>query len=292
VGVGAAALALTKRVAESAEALELASAQSGMTAERLQEVAAVAKQVSGASFDTVSDGLKELALRSAEAAEGTGEAREAFERLGISQAEIARSSPAEVFARVQKEMKGLTAAQRILTAEQVFGGEAGEKFVEVMNLSAGEMERAAKQARALGLVLSSEQVAALDDVQEGFRGLSAQVRGAGRQLAASLAPVLSDVVLPALRGVAGVVAQAAKAFASLSTRTKLIVAGMGAVAAAVGPVIVVVGALGTALTGTAAAVAGAVAAVGALAASASIVYDNWSTIAPALGRMVTPLARR
>jgi hypothetical protein len=181
---------LVSATADYAREVDNASEQSGVSAERIQEIAYAAKQTSGASFDNVRDGLKELALRSAEAAEGTGEAQEAFQRLGISQEQLASMSTAETFSLVQERMKGLTKQQRILTAEQVFGGEAGEKFAETMGLSAEEMQKLSKEARATGSVLSGQQVKALEKTRAAWSNVKTSIVGLGRQIAVALLPLI------------------------------------------------------------------------------------------------------
>jgi len=304
IGAAVTALAgITQQTAKYAEQVQLASAQSGVGAENIQEIAFAAKQVSGVSFDAVQDGLKELSLRSAEAAEGTGEAQEAFKRLGISQSQLESLSTAQLFERVRQKMQGLTQQQRILTAEQVFGGEAGGKFAEVMGLSADELTRLRKQARKSGSVLSSSQTEALDQAAEGYNSLLAQIKGVGRQLAASLAPIFNNVLVPALGAAVRAVRGVVQWFADLSTTTKVAIATVTGIAAAIGPVLVTLGTLGTLLSGLPAAlsaigtaavsawgaitgpigiVVGSVAAVGT---AAYLVYDNWDGLTSFFGRL-------
>jgi hypothetical protein len=286
--------ALVAKTAEYAKQVDNAAEQSGVGAERIQEIAFAAERVSGVQFDTVRDGLKELALRSAEAAEGTGEAQEAFKRLGISQQFLQNATTSEIFSRVQKEMKGLTKQQRILTTEQVFGGEAGEKFAEVMGLSADEMNRLAKQARASGKVLSSTQVAALERARASWQSLTSEVVGFGRQLAARFAPAVRQEVIPALRSMFSTVRSAINVLTSMSDTTKgtiVLITGLTAAVSAglaiwgswpaiVAGVSAAFSGLATAATTAWAAVTspitGVIAAVAAVAATAGLVVDNWS----------------
>lgn len=297
IGAAVAALGtLTQQTAKYAQQVQLASAQSGMAAEDIQELAFAAQSVSGASFGQVQDGLKELALRSAEAAEGTGEAQEAFQRLGISQSELSTLGTAQLFERVRESMQGLTQQQRILTSEQVFGGEAGENFVEVMGLSAEQLQQLRAEAQASGAVLSGQQVQALDAASLGFSQLFAEIKGVGRQLAASLVPILQSAVFPAVSATIDLVRGVIRGFQSLSTTTKTIIAVLTGLAAAAGPLLVALGTLGTLLSGLPALFSGIAAAastawaaitgpvgiaVGALAAVGGVAYliiSNWSDL--------------
>jgi hypothetical protein len=297
---GAGFTAAAKKAGEYAEQVELAAAQSGMSAENVQEIAFAAQRVSGVKFDSTRDGLKELALRSAEAAEGTGEAQEAFDRLGISQRELQSMSTGELFTRVREEMKGLTKQQRILTAEQVFGGEAGEKFAEVMGLSAEQMREFRDAAEESGNVLSEEQVQAADRAKESYNALKQDVNGLVLQLGAGLAPVFTNTVIPLMRGATDAVQSVVEGFNSLSTTTKTLIGAAGGFVAAIGPVASIFGrvlplvtqigpALGrlktlasglgaafSAMTGPIGLTVGILAALGVLAYE---VWDNWEDFA-------------
>ena len=297
IGVAAGALlGLTERTAKYAEQVELAAAQSGIASEEIQEIAFAAESVSGVDFDSVRDGLKELALRSAEAAEGTGEAVEGFERLGISQQQLQSLSTAELFRRVREEMQGLTKAQRILTSEQIFGGEAGEKFAEVMSLSQSEMAGLRQEAQKSGAVLGGEQVANLDALRQSYNTAMAEVKGLGRELGTALVPIIRSAVIPAIRSMVDSARSLIQWFRGLSTTTKTWLGIITGAAAAIGPVLVALGTLSTLLSGlpalftavgTAAGAAWAaitspvslvVGAVAAVAGGAYLLISNWEGV--------------
>lgn len=283
VGVGGAIAAATAKTAQLASQLKLASAQSGVAVEELQQIAGVANKVSGVEFDVVADGLKELALRSAEAAEGTGEAKEAFDRLGISQQFLAQASTAEVFARLRQETQGLSEQQRILAAEQTLGGEAGEKFAEVLGMSASEAAAMRKEMVRSGQVLSQEMVNKLDGAQSKMDVFGKRVTIAAAKLGTELIPVFEDIV-DALTNVIDW-------FSGLSSTQKSVVKYGAAVAAAIGPISTAMGTVMTIAPKAAAAVkASAITMKGALitsgigaiivgiATGAWLVYQNWELV--------------
>jgi hypothetical protein len=184
---------LTKNATEYASQVQNASEQSGLAAENIQEIAFAAERTSSASFDTVRDGLKELAIRSEEAANGTGEAKEAFDELGISQQELQSMNTAETFRRVRQELQGASASMRTFAAEQLFGGEAGEKLVETLGLSNQEMQKLRRQARETGKVLSTEQVQALDQTRKAWSRIKSTFTGVGRTIATAMLPVVKRI---------------------------------------------------------------------------------------------------
>jgi len=186
--VGTAAAAGTKQmadfaaqVAETGQQLEVAESQSGVAAAEVQELFLVAQRLdSTVDLDAIRDAFKELALRTEEAREGSGEAKEAFERLGISMEELEGLSTAEVFRRVRREASQLTAQQRALTLEQVAGGEAGERLARVFGLTADEFQRL-KEATADD-ALTSAQIEALDEMRSEYTGAVQDLESIKQQL--------------------------------------------------------------------------------------------------------------
>jgi hypothetical protein len=300
---------LVQQTAQYAKQVDRAAEQSGLARERIQEIAFAAQQVSGADFDAVRDGLKELAIRSEEAAMGTGEATEAFERLGISQQFLKENDTSAIFARVRQELQGASSQMRIMAAEMLLGGEAGQKMVEVLGLTNDEMQALSSRAQETGKVLSGEQVAALERTRSAWRDLTSQVVGLGRQLGAMFAPLVTQDVIPALRSMASSLRTAVESVMSMSDTTKGLVAAVTAGTAAVSAALVVygswpaiIGAVSTAFSGLTAAastayaaitspVTAVVAAVAAVAGIAGLIYDNWSGLSSffsqALGAVVS-----
>jgi hypothetical protein len=184
---------LTKNATEYARQVDNAAAQSGLAAENIQEIAFAAEQTSGAQFDSVRDGLKELAIRSEEAANGTGEAKEAFDELGISQQFLEEASTAETFRRVREELQGASAGMRTFAAETIFGGEAGEKLVETLGLSTQEMQKLRSQAQETGKVLSGDQVQALDQTRKAWNRIKSTFTGVGRTIAVAMLPAVKQI---------------------------------------------------------------------------------------------------
>ena len=286
--------ALISRTTEYARQVDNAAEQSGLAAERIQEIAFAAKQTSGTNFDSVRDGLKELAIRSEEAAQGTGEAAEAFDRLGVSQEFLQDASTAEVFRRVRQELQGASKSMRIFAAETIFGGEAGERLVETLGLSNEEMERLSQQARESGAVLSGSQVQALERTRQAWTSLTSSVVGFGRQIAARMAPIVTGTVIPALRSMARGVRDTVRAITTMSDTTKGIIALVTGLTAAISagiaiwagwPAIIAgvtaaFSALSTAATTAWAAITspitGVIAAIAAVAGIVGLIYDNWS----------------
>ena len=299
--------ALVAKTTKYAQTVDRAAAQSGIGAERIQEIAFAAQQVAGTEFEEVRDGLKELALRSQEAANGTGEAVETFDQLGISQQFLKENSTSEIFSRVRQELQGASSQMKIFAAETLLGGEAGQKMVEVLGLSNEEMSRLQTRAQETGKVLTGSQLAALEKTRRAWTSLTSEVVGTGRQLGAQLAPIVTSQVIPGLRSMAASVRSAVQAVTSMSDTTKGLVAVVGGLTAAVssglavwsawpaivGAVTAAFSGLGTAATTAWAAITspitGVIAAVAAVAGAAGLIYDNWNALASFGGDILSAL---
>jgi uncharacterized membrane protein len=185
---------LTIEASKYAEAIDRASQQSGVAAEQIQEVYLQASRLdSQVDLDTIRDTFKELALRTQEAREGTGEAQEAFERLGISDAQLeSLDSTTEVFQAVREEMRGLSQQERVLTAEQVFGGEGGQRLIELMNLSAEEAKNLREEIE--GLALTDEEKEALNAIAEETNSITQEWQALQRELGADWASIAQPLL--------------------------------------------------------------------------------------------------
>jgi hypothetical protein len=200
---------LAKETGVFAQELKVAEAQSGATAGEIQRVYLAANALdSQVDLDSVRDAFKELALRTQEAREGTGEAREAFARLGVSIEDLEGKSTGEVFDLLITKTKDLTAEQRALTMEQLAGGEAGERLARVFSMAEGEFEQFASTLSAMGGI-SASQVDALDDLRSQYTIIDQQIQALKARYAAELAPVLNGVVIPATKALIALFGQTA-----------------------------------------------------------------------------------
>jgi len=194
----AAAVRFSQEMGRMAQQLKVAEAQSGATAESIQEIFLGVKTFdSQADIDSVRDGFKEFSLRLQEAKEGTGEAREAFDRLGISLQSIEDMNPGKVLTNeVLPAMREMEDASLTLTAEQLMGGEGGERFIRFLKLSREEAARLNAQLQSLQI--PSAAISELDDMRSKWTLLGKRVDKLKTLFSAAFAPVIEGVVLPAL----------------------------------------------------------------------------------------------
>lgn len=197
VGIGAlggAIVALTRQQSEGIEELTRWANRIGVTTEYLSELDSVAGRFGLGTEDLV-DGLKELSLRADEFAfTGAGPAAEAFERLGFSQAEVNEMAgdTAAMFEIVRERMSHIiddAARQRI--ADELFGGTAGERMIEVLQLTQAELDAMREEARAAGATVTQEQSAIAREMSLSFGRLGAVIRGVTRSVSVELMPAVT-----------------------------------------------------------------------------------------------------
>lgn len=304
VGAGAAAVAAAVRLGRFADALFDLEQQTGLTTDELQQWRAVAVHA-GVGADTVADAVKRMSLRFGDSGPAAAEVHAGLAALGVA----SRTATGElrpmgdvVHEALMRLSEMDSVVERNSLAMQIFGRSA-TSLAPVLGLGAAEIERITASAAEMGLVMSRDALAAADAFRLQWDILKASLGGVARELASvlmplmvSLAGVMNDRVVPALRAIA-------ERLSTVSPATLQVVAVVGALAAALGPLLVVMGtmisALGTvagalgAVVPVAVQVAGAVAALnpvtvgivaalGALGAAAYLLWRQWDEVASGL----------
>ncbi|MFC2967712.1 hypothetical protein [Acidimangrovimonas pyrenivorans] len=146
-------------------------------------------------LDAMIDGMKELNLRADEfIITSKGPAAEAFARLGYGAEELKAKlkNPAELLLEIFERARKLSRAARIRIADEIFGGTAGERFVELMGRSDAELRQTVNRAHELGLVLGDEVVAKADEVSRKFDELTARISTFGKRVAVAVAEGIAE----------------------------------------------------------------------------------------------------
>lgn len=134
--------------------------RAGVSATAFQEWKFVAEQ-NRIGIDSMVDGLKELNLRADEfIVTGKGPAAEAFRRLNYDAADLARGldDPSELLLEIVDRLGDLDSAAQIRVADEVFGGTAGERFVELLGQGEEGLRRTIERAHEVGAVLDDEMI--------------------------------------------------------------------------------------------------------------------------------------
>ncbi|WP_421581134.1 tail tape measure protein [Shinella sp. M31] len=151
--------------------------RAGLSLKAFQELKFVAEQ-NRIGVDQLTDGIKELNLRADEfVTTGGGSAAEAFKRLGLNADELKGKlkEPSVLFAEIIGRLGQLDKAAQIRVSDEIFGGAAGERFVELISQGEAGIRKTIKAANDLGLVMSDELVAKAAEVDRQFNVVSVTV---------------------------------------------------------------------------------------------------------------------
>jgi hypothetical protein len=186
-----AVVGITKDVAAQAERLEQLSSLTGLSEQRLQEWGA-AFQMAGGNIEGVVQSARALGLQMINANEGMEESRRAFARLGL-EASALGSDTEQAFSLVLEKLRAMPPGfERTAVASQLLGRGAAE-LLPVLLQDAEAFDRAAKEAREFGAVLSTEALQQLRATDDAFDRLGLAADGFGKQVAAAFAPAVKWV---------------------------------------------------------------------------------------------------
>jgi len=170
VAGGGAFAALAKRTSESADAIGKTADKLGIGIEALQEYRFAAEKA-GVASNTFDLALQRFIRRSAEAAQGTGEAKDALKSLGIQVkdangnirgTEDLLGELGDKFARVQNPADKLRLAFKLFDSE-------GAALVNLFGQGSKAIDTFREQARKAGFVLSEDLVRAAEKSNDQFK---------------------------------------------------------------------------------------------------------------------------
>lgn len=170
--------------------------RAGVPLKDFQEWSYVAQQ-NRIGIDQMVDGLKELNLRADEfVSTGKGPAAEAFARLGLGADDLSEKlkDPSKLLLEIFERARRLKRAGRIRVADEIFGGSAGERFVELMARSDAELRNTISKAHELGAVLDDEVVRSADETARKFDELTTRIGGYGKRLAVALSEGVAGIL--------------------------------------------------------------------------------------------------
>ncbi len=211
--VGAAAVGglatLIDRSISAADAIGKTADKLGVGIEALQELR-FAAQLAGVQQQTLDMGLQRFTRRVAEAAKGTGEAKQALTDMGIAlrdqHGNIRRSEDllndvAEAFKRTEDP------AERLRLAFKLFDSE-GVAMVNMLVGGADALEATRRHARDLGIVLEEDLVRNAEKARDQLDTLGKVVSANLTRAMLDLAPAIADIS----SGLADLAADAATAY--------------------------------------------------------------------------------
>ena len=298
-GMGTAAFKAADGVSKNLDEIDKMSQKIGISAEAYQEWGAVLEHC-GASVNSLQPVMKTLANQAQSGAEE-------FQKLGISQQEVATLSQEDLFGRVIEGLQGMEeGTERTAIASKLLGRGATEMGA-LLNTSADETQAMRDRLHELGGVMSDDAVKQGAKFQDSLTDLKASFKGASNSLLVELLPAFTDFmdktaqfvadggldkIISTMKIATPIVIGLVSAFATIKTITGVITIVQG-----VTTVIGAVSAASTALSATAIpaliaslgplmATIGPFIAIGAaIVAAGVLIYKNWDTIKEKAGEL-------
>lgn len=184
------AVHLVNNSRKTIDALAKTSDRLGIATEQLAGLRFAAEQT-GVSVQTLEMALQRQTRRIAEAAQGSGEAKDALRELGLSAQALNQLAPDEQFRKIAGAMEGVAnSGDRVRLAMRLFDSEG---VALVNTLSLGEKGLADMQAEAerLGIALDRVQAAKVEAANDALNRASKVSEGLIQQFTVELAPILA-----------------------------------------------------------------------------------------------------
>lgn len=184
---------LASNTLNAADSIGKLSTRIGASTEALSEYRHVA-ELSGVQFNQLTIGWQRQTRRIAEAAQGTGEAKDALKELGLEATALAQLRPEDQFESIANAMKGVDVqADKVRLGMKLWDSE-GVSMLQAIDGGAESLKRMREEAKALGKSMSGEQVEAAEAANAAMIRMNASVSGLTDQLVLGLAPGIARVI--------------------------------------------------------------------------------------------------
>ena len=184
---------LVKSSLQSIDTLGKTAQKLGVTSQALQKLR-YASNLAGVETRTVDMAVQRFTRRLSEAANGTGEAKDALKELGLNAKELAKQpldkqmlALADAFDNVQ------SSGDKVRLAFKLFDSE-GVAFVNTLEGGSAALQQMFQDAEGLGFILSSSAVKGVEEANDAMMKLGTMFGGVRDQLVAALAPALRVIV--------------------------------------------------------------------------------------------------
>ena len=186
--LGAGGLGLmVKASLEATDALAKTARRIGVTTQELQKLHHAAA-ITGVETATMNMALQRFIRRTAEAARGTGEAKDALRELGLNASQLTKLSLEDQMLALADAFEGAgTDADRVRLAMKLFDSE-GVALVQTLKEGRSGLQGMFQEAETLGMVLSTGAVKGVEDTNDAIARLNGVIRGFRDQVVAKLAP--------------------------------------------------------------------------------------------------------
>jgi len=182
--------------AETGDKFEKMSKRTGVASEELSALA-YAAEISGTNIDTLEKGLRYMATSVLDVARGTGEAKLAYERLGISVvgADGRLKGTVPIMLEIADKLRAVQSeTEKAGLVAQIFGARAGTQLLPLLREGSRGIEELMQKAKDLGIVISTEDAARAAEFTDRMTDMKALIKGIsltlGNDLIVNLLPIV------------------------------------------------------------------------------------------------------
>lgn len=197
--------AIYANAADAADEIAKMSDRLGVGAKQLQALHH-AGELTGVSNQVVNKSLQNMTRMVSEAADGTGEAVGALEKLNLSAVELKQLSPDQQFAAIADAIKNVkNQSERVELASDLFGAR-GAGLLNTLALGSDGLNAMAKEVDELGIALSRVELAKIEAANDAFFKAKETTSAFGKVLTAEVAPIvkaISDAFVDAAKEAGG-----------------------------------------------------------------------------------------
>lgn len=164
------------------------STQLGVSAKFLQEMK-FAAEIGGSSLEEVSGALQKITVARGKALGGDQGLLDAFARFGVTAQEIKSAKIEDIFLKIGKAFEGDANPQNLLAPFRELAGRGAGSLIPSM---ADGLSDAADQAQRLGMVMSDEVIATLDEAND-------RVEIMNKTMTAGMGSLVANFIQPVFR---------------------------------------------------------------------------------------------
>ncbi len=185
---------LGKKSIENVVNIAHLSEKIGSTTEMLSVLTFAAEQA-GVGQEQLGSGLVKLAKAQDQAIQGSTKQVDAFKRLGITQADLKKNDPGQLFVLTSQKLSQVTSGSARAAIAQTLLGKSGADLIPVMNqLANGGFEQVAAKAQRMGLVFSQDTADGIKKAHDALIDLQHISEGVATQFLSGFAPKAADAM--------------------------------------------------------------------------------------------------
>lgn len=177
--------------ADAADKTAKVATRLGVAVEKLSELQ-IAAELSGVSADTFNMALQRMTRRLAEAAQGTGEAKDAIIELGLDAQKLSQMAPDAAFREIAGALGNVKdQSDKVRLAFKLFDSE-GVALLQMLKNGKAGLDEMTEAARATGGVLTDEGAKAAEQYKDALLLLTKTWEGFQQKVITPILPVLTQ----------------------------------------------------------------------------------------------------